>query len=114
MAGTHKQTRLLEPAHGATEMRAIDRKHLELLTIEPPYPAGDICCGAVPGRGEWIAVRGQARLGLGEVGQWTELNPFLQCLVAETREHVPDNRDCYKGRCHSIERHPQAEEKTAT
>src|SRR5262245_10470147 len=113
MAGTHKQARLLEPAHRAAEMRAIDRKHLKLLTSEPPHPAGNVCRGAVPGRGERISVRGQTRLAFGEVGQRTELNPFLQCFVAETREHVPDDRHANKGCCHSIEPHPQGEQKTA-
>src|SRR5215471_207836 len=113
MAGTHKQARLLEPAYRAAEMRAIDRKHLKLLTIESPHPAGDVGRCAIPGRGEWISVRGQACLAFGEVGQGTELNPFLQCFIAKTREHVPDDRDGYKGCCHSIEPHPQGEQKTA-
>src|SRR4249920_3684939 len=104
MAGTHKQARLLEPAHRATEMRAIDREHLKLLPIESPYPAGNIGRGAVPGRGERISVRGQARLALGEGGQGPELNPFLHGLVAETREHVADDGKRDKGCGHSIKR----------
>jgi len=95
-------------------MRAIDRKHLKLLTIEPPYPAGISAVEPSHGEVNGFSVCGQARLALGEVGQWTEDNPFLQCLVAETREHVPDDREGYKGCCHSIERHPKGEQKTAT
>src|SRR6266446_4140279 len=49
MTGTQKQARRLEPAHRATEMRAIDRKHLKLLALQPPHPAGDVGCCPVPG-----------------------------------------------------------------
>jgi len=39
---THKEMRFLEPAHGNTEMGAIDGKDLKRFAFHPPHPAGNV------------------------------------------------------------------------
>src|SRR5262249_8225928 len=63
----HEETGALEPAHGTSEVRAVDREDLELVARDAPHPARDVRGVTVPRAGEWIAVAGEPGLVLGEV-----------------------------------------------
>src|SRR6516225_9597854 len=52
----HEEAGALEPAHGTSEVRAVDRKDLELVARDVPHPARDVRGVAVPGTGERISV----------------------------------------------------------
>ena len=55
VARTHEQVGLGKPAHGTPQVRAIDRKDLEILAVEVSDPAGNIRRLAIPGIGNGIA-----------------------------------------------------------
>src|SRR5258705_4770884 len=58
--------RLLKPAHGTPEVRAVHRKDLKLFAFRPPHPAGNVGCLAVPRACVRIAKFRHARLVLRE------------------------------------------------
>src|ERR1700752_5051663 len=77
VARTHEEIRLREPAHGASEVRAIDGKDLEILTVNVPYPAGNIGRLSVPRSGGRVAERGEARLAGGKLIESAEREPLV-------------------------------------
>ena len=42
MARTHEELRLGEPSNRTTQVRAVDREDLELVSLQAPDPAGDV------------------------------------------------------------------------
>ena len=56
MARTHEESRLREPANGATQVGAIDREDLKIFSFQAPNPTGDVTGGTVPERG-YVSLR---------------------------------------------------------
>ena len=75
VAWAHEQFRLGEPSHRASQVRAVDGEHLELVTGDVSYPAGDFSGLAVPRFLEWVYILGEARLIFWIVSQRPERYP---------------------------------------
>jgi hypothetical protein len=69
MAGTHEEIRLSEPANGASKVRTVNSKDLELLTVDVSNPARNVAGFAVPGIDHGILVGGETRLSGGKLFQ---------------------------------------------
>ena len=76
-------------------MRAIDGEDLKLLSLDAPYPAGNIVCLAVPGIRDRIFVLGKPRLAFRKLVEFAQVNPLviLATFAAKNRrqqiaEHV--------------------------
>src|SRR5262249_26480802 len=92
VAGAHEQARLLEPAHRASEMRAIHREDLIPVTVDVAHPARDLRRRAVPRDADRILVRGQTRLARGESARCSELDPGLPVAASGRRsEEIADD-----------------------
>ena len=77
VARTHEQVGLREPAHRTSEVRAIDRKDLEILAVQVSHPAGNIRGLAIPGIGTGIPIGGEPGLACGKLFQSAEREPRL-------------------------------------
>ena len=75
MARAHEEARLREPSNRAAEVRAVHRKHLELLAFDAPHPARGVRRLAVGRRHERIAERRQPRFAFRELADATERHP---------------------------------------
>jgi hypothetical protein len=62
VAGAHEEVRLREPPNGASQVRTIYGKDLEILIVNVSNPACDIGGLAVPGINDRISIRGESGL----------------------------------------------------
>src|SRR5262249_10834975 len=91
----HEELGLREPADRAAQMRAIDREHLEILTLQVPHPTGNVGGLAVPRAHERVMKGGQPRLPLGKLAERSQRNPATvspATLAAHGRKEVADDR----------------------
>src|ERR1700734_1692339 len=77
MAGTHEEVRLSKPANGASQVRAVDSKDLEFLTVDVSNPACDVAGFSVPGIDHGILVGGETSLSGGKLFKTAERKPRL-------------------------------------
>src|SRR5215467_15115243 len=75
VAGTHEELGLREPAHGATQMCAVDGEDLEALRVDTAHPARDLGRVTVPLHAERVLVLGEAGLSHGEAVHSAQLDP---------------------------------------
>src|SRR5258708_3995057 len=83
VARTHEQPRFLEPAHRASEMRAVDGEHLEFFAFDAAHPARDVAGLAVPGLHERVFECREVRIVLGEIADGTERDPGAVLFASE-------------------------------
>src|SRR5215472_11800491 len=75
MTWTHKQARLWKPANRASEVSTIHGKHLEILVIDIPDPAGNVPGIAVPCIDHRVAIGGESSLSRGKLLQLSQREP---------------------------------------
>src|SRR5205807_336849 len=74
-----------------SQVRTIDREHLELLAVDIPYPASDVSSFSVPGIHNWIAILGQPRLASGKLMKVAQRKPGVISrfsLAANRRKNI--------------------------
>src|SRR5258708_39583755 len=104
MTGTHEEVRVLKPANGTPQMRAVDRKDLKLLAVHPPHPAGDVSGRTVPRACVRITVLRQPRLVLGEPSDRPKRNPRRErAFGAETGQEITKHGYRYQGCSNPVE-----------
>src|SRR5262249_2504656 len=114
VAGAHEEPGLREPAHGASEMRAVHGEDLEAICLEAPDPAGDLRRVPVPLDPERILVYREARLALGKFRGRAELDPRLSPEAPRGRQDVADHRDADEGGSDDVQRKPETEKKASS
>src|SRR5215469_12912125 len=100
MTRAHEECRLWEPAHGTSEVCAIDCKYLELLPLHAPNPAGNVCRFAIPRVHHGIAIAGEPSLAFGKVIEHAERDPGLRVGLAFTQhwcKQKSHNRNSERG-----------------
>src|ERR1700752_5020077 len=89
MTRTHEQVRLPKPADRTTEMRAVDREDLKLVSLFASYPTGNIGCLTVPRTCVRVRVFREARLVLRKIGNWPNRNPrLIRSSLAKAGEQI--------------------------
>src|SRR5580700_2166127 len=77
VTGAHEQAGLRKPSNRTSQMRAINRKYLELLPVHVSYPARDICRVSIPGIDYGIPVNGKPGLARRKLSQLAERKPRI-------------------------------------
>src|SRR5207247_4045726 len=115
VARAHEKARLREPAHRASQVRAIHGEHLKSLTRNAANPTGDLGGCAVPGHANGILVGGQPRLAGGESVYRTQRNPRLSIRAsAGGAEDVSHDGDADQRGPEHVETHPEPEQEAST
>src|ERR1044071_9478074 len=113
MTGTHEQVRLLKPAHGAAEMRAVDGEDLKFLALDTPHPARNICRRPVPWPRVRVAVGRKPRLTRWKAIERAERDPrVVRPAASEAGKNIADDGNTDKRRRHHVERCPKLQQKT--
>src|SRR5262249_23126512 len=113
MTRAHKQVRLLKPANGAAEVRAVDCEDLKSLSFDSAHPARDIARRPIPRSRERIAIRRQPRFTGWKLFQRAERDPRIGWSFApEARKDKTDDRNAYERRCHHVESGAKLQQKT--
>src|SRR4030095_16085320 len=113
VAGAHEQTRLRKPPDWAAEVRAINRKNLELLSFDAPHPTRGLHSLAVGRRDVGISKHGEARLTFRELADVAERNPGKvgTCASPRNRREQEAHNRYREGSCHhAVEEHPDLHE----
>src|SRR5262245_17412069 len=110
----HEETRLCEPAHGAAEMRAVDREDLEPVTLDVAHPARGVGRGSVTLHAHGVPINGQARLAFGEILDGRHLDPRLPAGAAHRRRDEPDHRNSHERGADHVQRKPELEEESSS
>src|ERR1700752_5464573 len=85
MTRAHKQPGLRKPSDGATEMRAVDGKDLELITRDPAHPACRVHGLPVGRHRVGIAKFSEPRLAFGKFVDATKRHPRKVTVAAAAR-----------------------------
>src|SRR5258705_2330509 len=112
-----EQVRLRKPAHGAAEVRTVDREHLELLTFEVTHPASDARGFAVPRVRHGVAIGGETRLAFREPFHRAERQPGLVSgppLARDRRQDVTNDRNAHDRGNEQVEADAQPDEQRSS
>src|SRR5215467_8060892 len=72
---THEQTGLREPANRASQMHAVDGKHLKFIGSDIPHPTSRVRCLAIGWRYIWIPKGGEPCLAFRKLADSTQWHP---------------------------------------
>src|SRR5215467_7931529 len=101
MTRAHEQTRLREPADRTSQVGAIDRKNLELITLDPSHPTCHVRRLSI-GRGDVrIPERCEPRLPFGKFADAAKRHPgkvTVTVAACDRKEQEAHNWQ-RKGRC---------------
>src|SRR6516165_713782 len=117
MARAHEQVGLRKPAHGTSEMRAIDGEDLEILPVQVSHPARNIGCLAIPGIYMGIPVGSQPGLANRELIQFSETKPrLIASFLAATygRHEVPHDGHGQNHAHHAVKEQSKPHEERAS
>ena len=113
VTGAEEELGLLEPAHRATQMRAIDGKYLKVSIVGVTNPCDRLRGIAIAGAGDGIHELGQPRLANRKGTDRAERNPFvLRAFFLHRRtQQKADNRHSQNRAHHSVQTDRHLEEK---
>ena len=105
MTGAHEEVRLLEPADRTSEVRAVDREDLKLLSLHPPHPARNISCLAIPRARVRVSVLRHSCLVFREISERSQRDPGCErTFVTETGEDITEYGDGHEHGSNSVKK----------
>src|SRR5271157_2844762 len=94
-------------------MRAVHRKYLKTVALEPAHPASDLRRGAIPDHSVRVLVDGEASFPLREAPDRTKIDPALRGPPRERAQQVAQDRNPQERERQSIQRQTELEQEAA-
>src|SRR5665213_3757842 len=104
MAGTHEESRRLDPTHRAAEVGAVDGEGHELLLARPAQPGGALGGDARPGERRGVHEDDADRGAELERGDFTKRPPLGRWIAEDRRHHEDDTGHGERGAAHHAQR----------